>query len=265
MIGVDGRLSPPKVESAPKVARGLGCARPLRAPHPVVRPPIEWGHELSPDDPLDNWLGAKWGEVPPHLRGAVVTHIFGVDLVTMATYAAGKARHVLERVDPDMRSDFEDVAQDAMVELTATLPAERIRHWKTHVLQQLQWQALQSRRRRTAEKRHPGSRVDYDAAVLTMEDRATSEQDTRLADRSILLAALAGIEHQETAAVLRATFVLAADGSFADVQTTKEVADALDLHQAKVKRLRAAGAKLLREALVRELAAREDTDDEEAS
>ncbi|WP_157102022.1 hypothetical protein [Nocardia caishijiensis] len=213
---------------------------------------------------VDRWLGAAWNEIPSALRLAVVEHIFGADLVTMSAYAAAKARYVVERVDPDMRSDFEDVAQDTMVALTATLPTERIRHWKTHVLQQLQWQVLQNRRRRTADKRHPGHRVDYESTVLFVEDRTQADGADRLADRTALQGALDAIPHSEIAAVLRATFVLAPDGTYTDVQTTKEVAEDLDFSQEKVKRLRATGTKMLREALRAQLDAR-DPHTEEAS
>jgi hypothetical protein len=213
-------------------------------------------------EPLDEWLGAAWSEVPERLRPAVVDHIFGADLVTMSSYAAIKARYLLDRLDPDMRSDFEDVAQDTMVELTATLPTERIRHWKALVLKKLQWQVLQDRRSRTAQKRHPGLRVDYEAAVLVLEDHRCGDGEDRLADRAVLRDALASITHAETAAVLRATFVIAADGSYTDVQTTGEVARDLRFSQEKVKRLRAAGAKLLREAVRARL---DDRDDEETA
>ncbi|MFD3506594.1 hypothetical protein [Nocardia sp. NPDC058666] len=209
-------------------------------------------------DPLDQWLGAPWGQVPQHLRPAVVVHIFGADLVTMSSYAAAKARYVLDRLDPDMRCDFEDIAQDTMVELTATLPTEHIRHWKALVLKKLQWQVLQARRSRTAEKRHPGHRVDYESAVLVLEDPTCGDAENRLADRAILRDALASIAHEETAAVLRATFVIAPDGSYTDVQTTGEVARDLQFSQEKVKRLRAAGAKLLRAAVLAQLDGRDE-------
>ncbi|MGY0500971.1 hypothetical protein ACWZHB_20995 [Nocardia sp. FBN12] len=225
--------------------------------------PVERGY-LVGSEPLDHWLGAAWSEVPEQVRPAVVDHIFGVDLVTMSSYAAAKARYVLERIDPDMRSDFEDVAQDTMVELTATLPTERIRHWKALVLKKLQWQVLQDRRSRTAEKRHPGQRVDYESAVLVLEDHRCGDAENRLADRAVLHDALASITHEETAAVLRATFVIAPDGSYTDVQTTGEVARDLRFSQEKVKRLRAAGAKLLRDAVRAQLDAR-DRDNEETS
>lgn len=225
--------------------------------------PAEWGYRVS-SEPLDRWLGAGWSEVPERLRPAVVDHIFGADLVTMSSYAAAKARYVLDRLDPDMRSDFEDVAQDMMVELTATLPTERIRHWKALVLKKLQWQVLQDRRSRTAEKRHPGQRVDYESTVLVLEDHRCGDAENRLADRAILRDALASIAHAETAAVLRATFVIATDGSYSDVQTTGEVARDLRFSQEKVKRLRAAGAKLLREAVRAQLDAR-DRDNEETA
>ncbi|MFD3743019.1 hypothetical protein [Nocardia sp. NPDC058633] len=215
-------------------------------------------------EPLDQWLGAAWGEVPASLRPAVVVHIFGADLATMSSYAAAKARYVLDRLDPDMRSDFEDVAQDTMVELTATLPTERIRHWKALVLKKLQWQVLQDRRSRTAEKRHPGQRVEYESAVLVLADHRCGDTETRLVDRAILRDALDSIAHAETAAVLRATFLIATDGSYSDVQTTGEVARDLRFSQEKVKRLRAAGAKLLREAVREQLDAR-DRDNEETA
>ncbi|MFF2086034.1 hypothetical protein ACFVVM_19840 [Nocardia sp. NPDC058176] len=215
-------------------------------------------------DPLDDWLGARWDDVPEHLRPAVVEHIFDVDLLTLSTYAAAKARYVLERIDPEMRSDFEDVAQDTLVELTATLPAERIRHWKALVLKKLQWQVLQDRRRRTADKRHPGQRVDYESTVLVLEDHAKSDADDRLADRTILRNALDSITRPEIAAVLRATFVIAADGSYADVQTTREVAEELGISQEKVKRLRAAGVKALRAALRAQLDAAAGDNEEES-
>lgn len=228
----------------------------------VVCPsPAEWGYQVS-SEPLDQWLGAAWSEVPERLRPAVVDHIFGADLVTMSSYAATKARYVLDRLDPDMRSDFEDVAQDTMVELTATLPTERIRHWKALVLKKLQWQVLQDRRSRTAEKRHPGHRVDYESTVLVLEDHRCADAENRLADRAILRDALDSIAHAETAAVLRATFVIATDGSYSDVQTTGEVARDLQFSQEKVKRLRAAGAKVLRAAVRAQLDAR---DNEETS
>ncbi|MFD8098406.1 hypothetical protein ACFV24_02630 [Nocardia fluminea] len=223
----------------------------------------ELGYELS-SDAFDEWLGARWDDVPERLRPAVVEHIFGVDLITMSTYASVKARYVLERIDPDMRSDFEDVAQDTMIELTAILPTERIRHWKALVLTRLQWQVLQDRRRRTAEKRHPGQRVDYESAVLVLEDQTTHDIDNRLADRAVLQDSLGSITQEEIAAVLRATFVIAADGSYTDVQTTKEVAKDLGISQEKVKRLRAAGVKMLRDALRTQLEPR-DTDNEEGS
>ncbi|TCJ99420.1 hypothetical protein [Nocardia alba] len=209
-------------------------------------------------EPLDEWLGAAWSEVPERLRPAVVDHIFGVDLVTMSSYAAIKARYVLDRLDPDRRGDFEDVAQDTMVELTATLPTERIRHWKALVIKRLQWQVLQDRRSRTAEKRHPGRRVDYESAVLVLEDHRSGDVEERLADRTVLLNALASITHAETAAVLRATFVIAEDGSYTDVLTTGEVAQDLRFSQQKVKRLRAAGAKLLRAAVRAQLDERDN-------
>lgn len=247
--------------SARPAARVRSTASIVRA---VVCPsPVEWGYLLG-SDPLDRWLGAAWSEIPEQLRPAVVDHIFGVDLVTMSSYAAAKARYVLERIDPDMRSDFEDVAQDTMAELTATLPPERIRHWKALVLKKLQWQVLQDRRSRTAEKRHPGHRVDYESAVLVLEDHYSGEIENRLADRAVLRDALASITHHETAAVLRATFVIATDGSYTDVQTTGEVARDLRFSQEKVKRLRAAGAKLLRDAVRARLDAR-DGDNEETS
>ncbi|MFC6011070.1 hypothetical protein [Nocardia lasii] len=227
----------------------------------VPRYPAEWGYELSPD-PADEWLGTRWDDIPEQLRPAVAEYIFGADLVTMSTYAAAKARYLLERIDPDRRSDFEDVAQDTMVELTTIMPTERIRHWKALVLKQLQWQVLQDRRRRTAEKRHPGRRVDYESAVLVLEDQTTRGCDSRLVDRAVLRIALDSIAHEETAAVLRATFVIASDGSYADVQTTKEVADDLGISQEKVKRLRAAGVKMLRATLRTQLDT-PDTDNEE--
>lgn len=217
----------------------------------------EWGCRMS-TEPLDEWLGAAWSEVPERLRPAVVDHIFGVDLVTMSSYAAIKARYVLDRLDPDRRGDFEDVAQDTMVELTATLPTERIRHWKALVIKRLQWQVLQDRRSRTAEKRHPGRRVDYESAVLVLEDHRSGDVEERLADRTVLLNALASITHAETAAVLRATFVIAEDGSYTDVLTTGEVAQDLRFSQQKVKRLRAAGAKLLRAAVRAQLDERDN-------
>lgn len=245
-----GRCLTPARRAARTASRGRACAS-----------PVEWGCRVSAD-PLDKWLGAAWSEVPERLRPAVAEHVFGVDLVTMSTYAASKARYILDRLDPDMRSDFEDVAQDTMVELTATLPSERIRHWKALVLKKLQWQVLQDRRSRTAEKRHPGRRVDYEPAVLVLEDHRHGDAEDRLADRAVLRDALASITHAETAAVLRATFVIAADGSYTDVQTTGEVAADLRFSQEKVKRLRASGAKLLRAAVRARL---DDQDDEETS
>ncbi|TDP32774.1 hypothetical protein DFR75_10512 [Nocardia ignorata] len=251
------------IRSAPTAEHRMRRANSPRTVRHSAQSPTKWGHRLT-SDPLDTWLGATWSTVPAPLRLAVVEHIFGADLVTMSTYAAAKARYVVERVDPDMRSDFEDVAQDTMVALTVTLPAERIRHWKTHVLQQLQWQVLQNRRRRTAEKRHPGLRVDYESTALVVEDHTLVGGEDRLADRAVLQDALDAIPHPETAAVLRATFVLAPDGTYTDVQTTKEVAEDLNFSQEKVKRLRAAGTKMLREALRVQLDAR-DQDTEEAS
>ncbi len=236
------------------------CANSVRALRYPTSLSAEWGYELS-SDPLDEWLGARWDDVPERLRPVVVEHIFGADLVTLSTYAAAKARYVLERIDPDMRSDFEDVAQDTMIELTATLPPERIRHWKALVLKHLQWQVLQDRRRRTAEKRHPGHRVDYESAVLVLEDRTARDTDDRLADRTILQNSLGSIAHVEIAAVLRATFVIAADGSYTDVRTTREVAEDLGISQEKVKRLRAAGVKLLREALRTQLDTRDNEEE----
>lgn len=205
-------------------------------------------------EPLAAWLGAAWNDVPERVRPAVVEYVFGVDLATLSTYAVSKARYVLERLDPDVRSDFEDIAQDTVLALTETLPAAPIRHWKTVVLNQVRWQALQYRRRRTAEKRHPGRRVDFETTVLMLEDAHGREASQRLVDRTLLQAALASIEHPDTAAVLRATYVIAPDGSYTDVQTTREVAQELNFSQEKVKRLRAVGTKLLREALRRQLA-----------
>ncbi|WP_067862807.1 sigma-70 family RNA polymerase sigma factor [Nocardia shimofusensis] len=223
-------------------------ASPVRTLRDSFPERAERGFALS-SDPLDSWLGAAWDDVPERLRPAVVEHVFGVDLTTMSTYAAAKARYVLERLDPDMRSDFEDIAQDALIQLTEILPGERIRHWKSVVLKHVQWQVLRERRRRTADKRHPGHRVDYESTVLVLEDHAQGETGNRLVDRTLLLNALDSIPHEETAAVMRATFVIAADGSYADIQTTREVAHDLRFSQEKVKRLRAQGARQLRAAL----------------
>ncbi|MFC9897658.1 hypothetical protein ACFVMC_28545 [Nocardia sp. NPDC127579] len=222
-------------------------------------------HRPAADDgSLDRWLGVEWQAVPPRLRTEVVAHIFGTDLETLSVYAATKARFLLAHVFPDGQSDFEDIAQEAIARLVSPLPTYRIDHWKSVVLKQVQWQVLEERRRRLARKRHPGTRVDFETAVQTLRAPAESDCETRCVDRSVILEALAALGHTESAAVLRATFVLALDGGHADILTTREVADQLGWSQEKVKRLRAAGIRDLRELLRRALQG-DDHSTEEAS
>ncbi|MFI6172711.1 hypothetical protein ACIBCN_38450 [Nocardia sp. NPDC051052] len=211
----------------------------------------------------DEWLGRSMAEVPEPLRYPVFEYIFGADLTTVAAYAADQARRIVARVDPDVRADYEDVAQDVLIRLTDKLPAERIRHWKTVLIQELQWRALHLRRARLVAKRYPGRRIDYDDAVVHLQDTGIADTNERLVRREMIAAALAAITHQETCAVLSATFVLADDGSYFDVRTTGEVADLLGISQEKVKRLRAAGVKILRSILRDLLDTPDETDEEE--
>ncbi|WP_331758584.1 hypothetical protein OG225_40845 (plasmid) [Nocardia sp. NBC_01377] len=202
-------------------------------------------------------------EVPARLHAAVFEHVFGAALPVVASYAAGKARYLLERLDPDMRGDFEDIAQDVLIGLTEPLPVERIRHWRAVLVQELRWRILHQRRARLAAKRHPGHRVGWEE-VGDADTPAVADIGVAVVGRAVIVAALGAVADHQTRAVLEATFVIAADGSYCDVRTTAEAATILGVSREKVKRLRAVGTRELRQVLGESLDSDAEFDIEEA-
>ncbi|MFC9897659.1 hypothetical protein ACFVMC_28550 [Nocardia sp. NPDC127579] len=200
-------------------------------------------------DNLDQWLGAKWKDIPVRHRADTIEYVFGADLTTISSYAASKARYLLANLDPDTRTDFEDIAQDTVADLITTLPTARVTHWRTFVLHRVDWHIRQRRRHRLTAKRHPGVRIDFDTAAPAIESVPDPDNESHWVNRDLLQAALDAIADADLAAVLRATFILASDGSYADICTTDEVAHDLGYSRSKVKRLRARGIRELREYL----------------
>ncbi|MFF3228147.1 RNA polymerase sigma factor [Nocardia suismassiliense] len=198
---------------------------------------------------LDRWLGRSIIDVPTTLQLAVFEYIVGVGLLEATTYAAHKARYVLNELDPEMCDTYEDIAQDVIVDLTETLPHERIRHWRAVLLQLVKWRVLHLRRKRLTARRHPGRRVDYDTAVSQLDESATADDYERMILRDQLIGALAAIPHEETRAVLAATFVIPTHDMGYDVRTVAEVAQLLGMSESKVKHLRTAGVRILRRLL----------------
>ncbi|KAF0847073.1 sigma-70 family RNA polymerase sigma factor [Nocardia caishijiensis] len=201
------------------------------------------------DKGLEKWLGRTLSEVPESDRLAVMEYVVGESLVEVARYLVVTARYELRKSDPSAYQTYEDLAQEVLVSLfDKGIPEFRLTAWRAYLLRRTRWKIQESRASRTRQKN--------DERLLSSLDEVGEQGNTAaagtdfvddLVTRDRLEEALAELPDAAERAVLRATFAMDEHGF--DLRTTREVADILGVHVSKVKRLRSAGTRRLRELL----------------